>query len=54
MSVLTSRQPLLHYFMDLAVRGLALPNGEEMREYTYSFFANVAEAYKVSRTFECG
>jgi hypothetical protein len=33
--------------MDLAVRGLALPNGEEMREYTYSFFANVAEAYKV-------
>eukprot|EP00029_Vermamoeba_vermiformis_P008700 TRINITY_DN4146_c0_g1_i1.p1 TRINITY_DN4146_c0_g1~~TRINITY_DN4146_c0_g1_i1.p1 ORF type:complete len:813 (+),score=278.89 TRINITY_DN4146_c0_g1_i1:130-2568(+) len=39
-------RPLLPYFMDLAVRGLALPNGEEMREYTYSFFANVAEAYK--------
>jgi hypothetical protein len=33
--------------MDAAVKGLKLPNSADLREYTYSFFGNVADALKV-------
>lgn len=36
--------PALPFFMDAAVKGLKLPNSVELREFTYSFFGNVAEA----------
>lgn len=33
--------------MDLALRGCAIEDAHELREYAYGFFGNIAEVLKV-------
>src|SRR4051812_19868246 len=44
---LTYVKPYIKEFMDMGLRGCALEEQHELREYTYGFFANVAEILKV-------
>jgi len=39
-------EPYIKEFMDMGLRGCALEEQHELREYTYGFFANVAEILK--------